>query len=319
MSKKLNIVFYGTPEFATGVLKKLHESNHNIKAVVTAPDKPAGRGRKLQQSDVKKFAVNNNIPVLQPTNLKSPDFIEQLQEINPDLQVIVAFRMLPKVVWSLPVMGTFNLHASLLPEYRGAAPINWAIINQEQKTGVTTFFIDDKIDTGAIIDQVETQIEKNENVGSLYDRLMNLGADLSLKTVNDIANNNISTRVQSNSSSLKAAPKLNNENTLIDFTKSAAEVTALIRGLYPYPVAKALFYNNDDELRCKIHTAVISEEKSDHVPPGTLLLKDKKLFIATKDYFIEVNRLQLPGKKAMEVKDLLNGYQFHPNARFYKG
>ncbi|MFT7386299.1 MAG: methionyl-tRNA formyltransferase, partial [Nonlabens sp.] len=235
MNKSIKIVFFGTPEFATGVLDTLHKSQHEIAAVVTAPDKPAGRGRKINESDVKKYAVAHGLPVLQPKNLKAEDFLKELASFKADVQVIVAFRMLPEAVWKMPSLGTFNLHASLLPQYRGAAPINWAIINQEKVTGVTTFFIDDKIDTGAIISNQETPISPLETVETLYDRLMKIGAELSLETVNSIAAGTVSTTVQKDHTDLKEAPKLDSENTLINFTKSALAVDALIRGLYPYP------------------------------------------------------------------------------------
>lgn len=316
MNKSLRIVFFGTPEFATGVLRELQESTHKIVAVVTAPDKPAGRGRKLNESDVKKYAVENNIPVLQPVNLKSDSFIEELASFNADLQVIVAFRMLPKSVWSMPPLGTFNLHASLLPQYRGAAPINWAIINQETKTGVTTFFIDEKIDTGAIIANEETAILADENVGSLYHRLMIMGANLCLKTVNLIAQGDVQTTIQNESKDLKAAPKLNNENTLIDFNETASKVDALIRGLYPYPVAKAIL-QDDEEKTVKIHKAKVVHKKHQMLP-GSFVLENNTMLIACRENMIEIEEIQLPNKKRMKIKDLLNGYKFNQDARFGK-
>jgi methionyl-tRNA formyltransferase len=314
MNNSLKIVFFGTPEFATGVLDTLHKSHHEIVAVVTAPDKPAGRGRKINESDVKKYAIAHSLTVLQPNNLKSEDFLKELASFQADLQVIVAFRMLPKAVWNMPKLGTFNLHASLLPQYRGAAPINWAIINQEKTTGVTTFFIDDKIDTGAIISNRETIIEAVDTVGTLYSKLMTLGALLSLETVNRIAAGPVETSLQNNSFELKEAPKLNNENTLIDFTKSAAAIDALIRGLSPYPVAKSLLYDKE-ELIVKIHKSRVIE-KDHKMKPGSFVIENNKMIVACGKNMLEIEEIQLPNKKRMKVKDLLNGYSFAENAIF---
>ena len=316
MNKSLKIIFFGTPEFATGVLNELHHSIHEIVAVVTAPDKPAGRGRKINESDVKKYAVENQIPVLQPKNLKSEEFLKELRSFHADLQVIVAFRMLPKQVWDMPPLGTFNLHASLLPQYRGAAPINWAIINQESKTGVTTFFIDEKIDTGAIIANKETEILPNENVGSLYSRLMVMGAQLSLETVHMIAQGNVSTTIQEENKQLKPAPRLNNQHTLINFNKSATEVDALVRGLYPYPVAKAVLQDQDEKI-VKIHKSSIVHKKHQMIP-GSFVIENGCILIACKEDMIAIEEMQLPNKKRMKVKDLLNGYTFDQDARFGK-
>jgi methionyl-tRNA formyltransferase len=314
MNKSIKIVFFGTPEFATGVLDTLHKSQHEIAAVVTAPDKPAGRGRKINESDVKKYAVAHGLPVLQPKNLKAEDFLKELASFKADVQVIVAFRMLPEAVWKMPSLGTFNLHASLLPQYRGAAPINWAIINQERVTGVTTFFIDDKIDTGAIISNRETLISPLENVETLYDRLMKMGAELSLGTVNSIATGTVSTTAQKDHTDLKEAPKLDSENTLIDFTKSAVAVDALIRGLYPYPVAKAFLYNKE-QMVVKIHKSKVVEQQH-KMTPGSFVIENGKMFVACGTNMIEIEELQLPNKKRMKIKDLLNGYTFVPDARF---
>lgn len=314
MSKQLRIVFFGTPEFATGVLAHIHQSQHEIVAVVTAVDKPAGRGRKIQQSHVKQFALDNNIPVLQPSNLKSPDFLKELASYHADLQVIVAFRMLPKAVWDMPPLGTFNLHASLLPQYRGAAPINWAIINGDQQTGVTTFFIDDKIDTGAIIDQLSCDITPDETLKSLYDKLNELGKILSLKTVNDIANGKVTAMAQKETDNIKPAPKLNSDNTTINWNVSATQIDALVRGLYPFPIAKALLEQNGKVEQIKIHQTAVVRQDHD-MQPGTMILKDHRLFIACKKDLIEVLLIQLPNKKAMSIKDLMNGYQWHASAR----
>ncbi|MEN8899556.1 MAG: methionyl-tRNA formyltransferase [Nonlabens sp.] len=317
MNKSLRIIFFGTPEFATGVLDTIHRSHHEIVAVVTAPDKPAGRGRKINESDVKKYAVENKIPTLQPTNLKSEEFLKELSSFKADLQVIVAFRMLPQAVWKMPHLGTFNLHASLLPQYRGAAPINWAIINQEKITGVTTFFIDDKIDTGAIIANKETSIEPFETVGTLYKRLMSMGAILSLETVNSIAQGSIATTIQKDNVNLKEAPKLNNQNTRIDFTQDASAIDALVRGLYPYPVAKALFFNKE-KMIAKVHKTKVVE-KNHKIQPGSFVMEDGKMLVACGINMIEIEELQLPNKKRMKIKDLLNGYSFDSDARFDVG
>jgi len=317
MNRILKIIFFGTPEFATGVLEKLHHSQHEVVAVVTAVDKPAGRGRKINESHVKKYALAQNIPVLQPPNLKAPEFLEELKSYGADLQVIVAFRMLPKVVWNMPELGTFNLHASLLPEYRGAAPINWAIINRETQTGVTTFFIDDKIDTGAIIDQLNCPIDKDENVGSLYGKLMLLGSELSLKTVNDIAAGIISTKKQPHSSTLKEAPKLNSSNTTIKWNNKVEHIDALVRGLYPYPVAKAVLIQEQPET-IKIYKTAI-EIKKHTMQPGSIIIEDDTIKVAGLNGFIQIIELQLPNKKRMDAKSLLNGFKFHDNARFDKG
>lgn len=317
MNKNLRIVFFGTPEFAVGVLNKLHHSTHEIVAVVTTPDKPAGRGRKLNESDVKKYAMAHDIPILQPQNLKSPDFIKELAAYKADLQVIVAFRMLPKVVWEMPALGTFNLHASLLPQYRGAAPINWAIINQENSTGVTTFFIDEKIDTGAIIANREISIVPGETAGTLYEKLMTIGAALSLETVNQIATGNVKTMLQKSSTDLKVAPKLDADNTLIDFKQTATQVDALVRGLYPYPVAKATLIN-EEVMNIKIYkTEVLIKEHK--ITPGSLIIEDGNLYVACSSDLVIIKELQLPNKKRMPTKDLLNGFTFHADARFDVG
>lgn len=314
MNKSLRIVFYGTPSFATAILDQLHHSHHEIVAVVTAVDKPAGRGRKINESDVKKYAVTNGIDVLQPKNLKAPEFIDELKSYNADLQVIVAFRMLPEAVWSMPTLGTFNLHASLLPQYRGAAPINWAIINGEKETGVTTFFIDDKIDTGAIIAQSRCGITSDETVGSLYIKLQDLGKELTLKTVNDIATGIATSSAQENPVDASPAPKLNTHNTTIDWTKSAVEIDRLVRGLFPFPIAKALLSQNDKIDQIKIHESTIIN-KEHEMMPGTMILVDTELQVACGKDLLHIKKIQLPNKKAMLIKDLLNGYEFHASAR----
>lgn len=306
------IVFMGTPEFAVTILSKLLQEKFDVVAVVTAPDKPAGRGRKINQSAVKQFALKNNLPVLQPTNLKSPSFFDELNHYKPELQIVVAFRMLPKIIWSLPKHGTFNLHASLLPNYRGAAPIHWAIINGEIKTGVTTFFIDDKIDTGEIILQEKIDISPNETVGSLHDKLMVLGADLVCETVKLIAENVVST-IKQPEQDTKLAPKLTPENTKIDWSLDAKTIYNKIRGLNPFPVAWTEIQNGDEILTAKLYE--VDYEVIDHdLVTGTILTINKELKIATKDGFIKIDELKLAGKKKMDSKSLLNGLSFQPNA-----
>jgi len=250
--RDLKIVFMGTPHFAVSILKVLVEHNYNITGVITAPDKPAGRGRKLQQSAVKDYALSVGLPVLQPTNLKDLDFIEELISLKANLQIVVAFRMLPRVVWEIPEYGTFNLHASLLPNYRGAAPINWAIINGEEKRGVTTFFIDEKIDTGEIILQEEIEIDKTETAGELHDKLMGLGSKVVLQTVSLIENGDAQTQKQIENKNIKTAYKIFKDTCKIDWSKNIQDIYNLIRGLSPYPTAWSSLINNEEEISIKI-------------------------------------------------------------------
>ncbi|CAM3489917.1 methionyl-tRNA formyltransferase [Aequorivita lipolytica] len=314
MQNDLRIVFMGTPDFAVGILKEMVEIGKNIVGVITAPDKPAGRGRKLMGSAVKDYAVSQNLKVLQPTNLKDEFFLKELEGLNANLQVVVAFRMLPKVVWQMPALGTFNLHASLLPQYRGAAPINWAIINNEEKTGVTTFFIDEKIDTGSIIANKEVAIAQNETAETLHDKLMETGSHLVLETLELIEMGNANPRMQPKSSDLKDAPKLTAENTRIDWTKPGTAIAAFIRGLSPYPVAWSILYNSNEELKIKIYTA--SFEKMDHkLEPGVIQTSKKELKVACPDGYIIIKDIQLPGKRKMEVSSLLNGYSFDEDSK----
>jgi methionyl-tRNA formyltransferase len=312
----LNIVFYGTPDFAVATLKALIENEKKVVGVVTAPDKPAGRGRSLRQSAVKEYAISQNLKVLQPENLKSETFLNELAALQPDLQIVVAFRMLPKNVWSLPKQGTFNLHASLLPQYRGAAPINWAIINGETKTGITTFFIDDKIDTGEIILQQEVEIAHNDTAGLLHDKLMTAGSQLVIATVNRIEAGIHTTQRQPDSKNLKTAYKLNQENSKIDWNKNGEDIYNLIRGLSPYPVAWCHFKEDQDKISIKIYKA--SYEKSDHSEePGTLITSKKEMKVAVKDGYINIEEIQFPGKKKMDVGSFLNGYKVKENALLY--
>lgn len=306
----------GTPEFAVGILDTIIKNNYDVVGVITAADKPAGRGQKIKYSAVKEYALANNLTLLQPTNLKDESFLAELKALNANLQIVVAFRMLPKVVWEMPSLGTFNLHASLLPNYRGAAPINWAIINGETKTGVTTFFIDDKIDTGAMILNSEIAIEPEENAGQLHDRLMLLGSKTVIDTLKVIENGNVTTTIQEDDAEIKTAYKLNKENCKIDWTKSGEEINNLIRGLSPYPASWCFLKDKDEELSIKIYEAkLISESHSYEV--GSLISSKKEIKIAIKDGFIQLLSLQLPGKKRMQVAELLNGITFSDNAKVY--
>ena len=314
--EKLRIVFMGTPEFAVGILDTIIKNNYTVVGVITAADKPAGRGQKIKYSAIKEYALKHNLPLLQPTNLKDGAFLEELKNLNANLQIVVAFRMLPKVVWEMPKLGTFNLHASLLPNYRGAAPINWAIINGEAKTGVTTFFIDDKIDTGAMIMSSETEIEPNENAGDLHDRLMYLGSDTVIKTLDLIEKGNVNTTIQIESSEIKTAYKLNKENCKIDWTKSALEINNLIRGLSPYPAAWCFFSDKNEEWSVKIYEAkIISEDHS--YPIGSMICTKKEMKIAVEKGFLQILNLQFPGKKRMNTSELLNGITFSSEAKAY--
>lgn len=310
----LRILFMGTPEFAVTILDKIIQQDYKVVGVVTAPDRPAGRGQKLRKSAVKVFAEEKGIEVLQPTNLKSDAFQEDLKRLKPNLNIVVAFRMLPKKVWNFPSFGTFNLHASLLPQYRGAAPINWAIINGETTTGVTTFFIDDKIDTGAVILKEEVTIEANDNAGSLHDKLMHKGANLVITTLEQIENNKVSLQEQKEASGLKTAYKLVNENTKIDWSQPTKEVYNHIRGLSPYPVAWTYLENAGEVLRCKIQEASYTL-KEHQLPLGKISIEEKNILVAIQDGFINIEQMQLPGKRKMKAKDLLNGYAFKENAK----
>jgi len=306
MTKKLKIIYYGTPEFAVEGLKVLLENNYNIVGVVTAPDKPAGRGQKIQESDVKKFAVKNNLKVLQPKNLKSEEFKAELKSLEADLQIIVAFRMLPKQVWDMPKYGTFNLHASLLPQYRGAAPINWAIINGETETGVTSFFLNENIDTGNIILQEKIEISKNDNVGTLYEKLMKLGGRVILKTVEQIEQGTVKEKKQDEilkGTEPKSAPKIFRKDLNIDWCKSSKEIYDYIRGLSPYPVA----WTKLGGKTLKIYKAEYSLENQNKNCGE--IISDKKTFmhICTKDGIIKLLEVQLEGKKKMQIDEFLRG------------
>jgi len=316
MSKKreLNIVFMGTPEFAVTILDTLLENNYAIVGVITAPDKPAGRGRKLNKSAVKVYAESKGLTLLQPTNLKSEAFLKALKSLNANLQIIVAFRMLPKVVWQMPKYGTFNLHASLLPNYRGAAPINWAIINGETTTGVSTFFIDEKIDTGEMILQESIAIDQNETAGSLHDKLMHLGSSLVIKTVKLIISGNVKTIAQPADADIKTAYKLNKNNCKIDWTVSIDTIYNKIRGLSPYPAAWCQLVNDNEILDVKIYTVAKEIIEHEHAI-GQIISTKKEAKIAIKEGYIKLLEIKLPGKRTMDIKSLLNGYSFKSDAK----
>ncbi len=314
--EKLRIVFMGTPEFAVGILDTILQNNYEVVGVITAADKPAGRGQKIKYSAVKEYALAHNLHLLQPTNLKDESFLAELQALNANLQIVVAFRMLPKVVWDMPSLGTFNLHASLLPNYRGAAPINWAIINGETKTGVTTFFIDDKIDTGAMILNAETSIGNNESAGELHDRLMQLGSETVTQTLALLESGKVTTTIQEDNAEIKTAYKLNKENCKIDWHQPASEIHNLIRGLSPYPAAWCFISDKGEEWNVKIYQSNIVIE-AHTLAVGQLVCTKKELKIAVSDGFIQIESLQFPGKKKMNTAEFLNGIQFTADAKAY--
>jgi methionyl-tRNA formyltransferase len=314
--EKLRIVFMGTPEFAVGILDTILHNNYEVVGVITAADKPAGRGQKIKYSAVKEYALAHNLHLLQPTNLKDESFLAELQVLNANLQIVVAFRMLPEVVWKMPSLGTFNLHASLLPNYRGAAPINWAIINGETKTGVTTFFIDDKIDTGAMILNAETAVGANESAGELHDRLMELGSETVIQTLRLVEKGSVITTVQEDNDEIKTAYKLNKENCKIDWNKSALDIHNLIRGLSPYPAAWSFISDKGEEWNVKIYQSNIVIE-AHTLAVGQLVCTKKELKIAVRDGFIQIVSLQFPGKKKMNTAEFLNGIQFTSDAKAY--
>ncbi|MGO4772311.1 methionyl-tRNA formyltransferase [Flavobacterium sp. W22_SRS_FK3] len=314
--EKLRIIFMGTPEFAVGILDTIIQNNYDVVGVITAADKPAGRGQKIKYSAVKEYALANNLTLLQPTNLKDEAFLAELKGLNANLQIVVAFRMLPKVVWEMPSLGTFNLHASLLPNYRGAAPINWAIINGETKTGVTTFFIDDKIDTGAMILNSEIAIEPEESAGQLHDRLMHLGSGTVIDTLKVIESGNVTTTIQEDSEEIKTAYKLNKENCKIDWSKPRDEINNLIRGLSPYPASWCFLKDKNEELSIKIYEAeMVLEHHLYEI--GKLICSKKEIKVAVQNGFILLLSLQLPGKKRMQASELLNGISFSESAKVY--
>jgi len=306
--KSLKVVFFGTPEFAKTALDAIHQSHHEVVGVVTVADKASGRGQKINQSPVKVFAVENNLPVFQPEKLRNPEFLEELKKLDADVFVVVAFRMMPKVLFEMPRMGTFNLHASLLPDYRGAAPINYAVINGEEKTGATTFFINEKIDEGNILLQEEIPVLENENAGSLHDRLMEMGSKLVVKTLDGLAENSIIEKPQPEVEHPKNAFKIFKEDTRIDWTKTSKEVHQFILGMSPYPAAFTTLKIGEDEKGLKIYNGKF--EVSEHGKPiGSLEISKNDFKIYTKDGMYFPLELQLEGKKRMNIKDFLNGFR----------
>ena len=296
----------GTPIFAVNVLDKIYQNNYDIVGVVTAPDKPAGRGKKIMQSDVKLYCLTKKLHLLQPIYLKDPAFIDQVQNLKPDVIVVVAFRMLPKLIWEIPKYGTFNLHASLLPNYRGAAPINWAIINGEKESGVTTFFIDEKIDTGAIIMSKKVNIEDGTTAGELHNQLMELGAELVVNTIEKIADNNYHTKKQVLSSDQKKAPKLNRINCEINWNKHNTIIRQFILGLSPHPGAWTTVFYKNKTFNFKIFNAQLSKKK---ISPKKIVIDNGKLYIGTINYSLELTDVQIEGKKRMPARLFLKGYQ----------
>ena len=303
----MKIIYMGTPDFAVEPLRRLVEAGKNIVAVVTMPDKPAGRGHKIQFSPVKEYTLSVNLPILQPVNLKDPEFIEQLRSYQADLQIVVAFRMLPEIVWNMPPLGTFNLHASLLPQYRGAAPINWAVINGETETGITTFFLQHEIDTGNIIQQQKIDIAPDDNAGIVHDKLMYLGADLVLQTVNQIESGNVASIPQPEGE-LKPAPKIFKETCRINFNSTAESVRNLVRGLAPYPAAWIELADTEgNATNMKIYE-VSKELCTPTHPVSTLVCDGKKVLkVAVQDGYIHLDQVQLAGKKRMPAADLMRG------------
>lgn len=311
-AKSLRIVFMGTPEFAATSLRKLVEEGYNIVAVVTTPDKPAGRGQKMHKSDVKVVAEELGLPILQPEKLRDEEFLAALRSYNPDLGVVIAFRMLPEVVWAMPKLGTFNLHASLLPEYRGAAPINWAIINGDSRTGVTTFLLNHEIDKGAIIEQTAVDILPEDNIGTLYDKLMYVGSELVTNTVDKLASGDYTTTEQMHidENTLRPAPKIFKDDCRIEWTKSAESIHNLVRGLSPYPAAWTPLYKDNAECgSMKIFTTHF-EVCNTNAAPGTIRTDSKSyIAIACADGWLYVDDVQLAGKKRLATKDLLLGWR----------
>ena len=301
----LRIIFMGTPEFAVPSLEILVENKFNVVAVITAPDKPQGRGQKLMPSPVKECAVKNNIPVLQPTNLKSPEFLEELKTYNANLQIVVAFRMLPELVWAMPSIGTFNLHGSLLPQYRGAAPINWAIINGEKETGVTTFFLKHEIDTGSIIFQEKEKIEENDTVGTVYNRLMHKGAQLVLKTVKAIKAGDFPSQPQPANIEIKHAPKIFKETCEINWNQPREQVRNFVRGLSPYPGAWSVINGKTYKI-FSVKPAIFNSQNS-AIAGEWETDNNTYLYINTSDDWVSIEEFQPEGKRKMKVQDFFRG------------
>ncbi|GAE23435.1 methionyl-tRNA formyltransferase [Bacteroides pyogenes] len=311
--KDLRIVYMGTPDFAVESLRQLVEGGYNVAGVITMPDKPAGRGHKIQYSPVKQYVLSQNLPLLQPQNLKDESFIQSLRDWKADLQIVVAFRMLPEVVWNMPRLGTFNLHASLLPQYRGAAPINWAVINGDTETGITTFFLKHEIDTGEVIRQQRVSIADTDNVEVVHDKLMMLGGKLVVETVDDILNDRVKPMPQEEmavAGELRPAPKIFKETCRIDWNRSVKKIYDFVRGLSPYPGAWTELISPEGET---VVLKIFESEKNveEHrLVPGTIVTDGKKTIkIAVPDGFLSILSLQLPGKKRLKTDELLRGFR----------
>ena len=321
-AKDLRIVFMGTPEFAVPSLRALVAGGYRVVAVVTAPDKPAGRGQRLHESDVKVAARELGLPVLQPVKLRDPEFVEALRALDPDLGIVIAFRMLPEVIWAMPHLGTFNLHASLLPQYRGAAPINWAIINGERETGVTTFLLNHEIDKGAILGQIHVPIGEEDTVGTMYEKLMQTGTGLVLDTVERIAAGETRPIEQQHidEKTLKPAPKIFKEDCRIDWSQPGRRIVDFIRGLSPYPAAWTALYRegSEEELTAKIFAARFDE--APHAAPHGTIESDGRTFVrvACADGWIAIEELQIAGKRRLPVRELLLGWRDVLQYRFQK-
>ena len=306
-TKKLNIMFMGTPDFAVECLDKLLKSKHNIVGVVSSEDKKAGRGKKIKISDVKQYCIEKSLKIFQPNKLTDINFINEIIKLNPDLIIVVAFRMLPKILWEIPKLGTINLHASLLPNLRGAAPIHWAIINGLKETGLTTFYINDKIDCGNIIEQSKVKINDYENTGELYNKLKKIGSELLINSIDLIQEKSFKSKVQENSTDYLLAPKLNKKNTRINWNNNSKEISNQIRGLSPFPVAWSTLESNNKIL--KIYKSSINNSFNDRHNPGKIIINKNKIFISTKDGLLEIIELQLEGKRKMTSHEFINGYK----------
>lgn len=312
----MKVVFMGTPEFAVTILDRIIRAGHEVVGVVTTPDKPAGRGQRVKCSEVKEYALAKELPIFQPIRMKDEDFVQKLQSLQADVFVIVAFRMLPRCVYNIPPKGTFNVHASLLPQYRGAAPIQWAIINGETKSGVTTFFLDEHTDTGEIIRQTEVDITPDDTAGTLHDKLMYAGAEIAVNTLADIEQGTVHTFPQTHSDQLKTAPKIFKENMLIVWNDTAENILNKIRGLSPYPCAFTRIKLHNEDSTCedktlgiKIYEAEITDKTSTGQPGKITIIDHRKLHVCSKSYDISIKSLQLEGKKRMKVEDFLIGFR----------
>ncbi|MXV38517.1 methionyl-tRNA formyltransferase [Flavobacteriaceae bacterium Ap0902] len=319
MNSELRILFMGTPDFAVHILDYIIKHQYNVVGVVSVPDKPAGRGQKIHSSAVAKYAKKNQLNLLQPEKLKSKAFIQEIKDLDIDVSVVVAFRMLPREVWKLPKLGTFNLHASLLPQYRGAAPINHAIMNGETESGVTTFLIDEQIDTGNILLQESVKIESTDNAGDLHDKLMETGAKLVIKTLEGLEHKTLIPKPQKEAKDIKYATKIFKEDCAIPWDKSLLDIYNFIRGLSPYPVAWTHLYNKGKNRVLKVYKASI-EKKNQDLKPGQIIIKDKKMGVAHKDGIIWLEEIQLEGKRRMSALDFLNGNNLseHAEIRYIK-